>query len=267
MANLSYAELKGLWLQAAKGTKYATNTWASLMAAIAEAESSGDPGATNPTDNNGRQTSWGLWQISNGDHSAPPNWSSPAGNAQLAIGKLNSQGLTAWGTYTSGAYKAFLSDKTTAAAAPAGAGPDAVTTAALAAGAQAQAYCAWSVSSFVPNPSIAGFHPFGSLQGNVCLIAKSQVRALLGVGLLIAGVYVITFGALGIAEAAGLNVAVKVAGAVVGKGGGKAAAAKGKAAPAAAETAAPAATATRQGTLADRRGTSPEFREQYGTAS
>ena len=118
MAVLSYAQLKGLWLQAAKGTKYDTNTWASLMAAIAEAESGGNPNATNKTDNGGTQTSWGLWQISLGNHVAPsPQWADPAENARLAIGKLNSQGLTAWGTYDSGAYKAYLSGKTAASTA------------------------------------------------------------------------------------------------------------------------------------------------------
>ena len=80
-----------------------------LMAAIALAESSGDPESTNPTDNNGTQTSWGLWQISNGDHSEPaPNWNDPVENARLAYGKWKSQGLRAWGTYTSGAYKSHL---------------------------------------------------------------------------------------------------------------------------------------------------------------
>jgi hypothetical protein len=228
--NLSYAQLKGVWLQAAKGTKYATNTWASLMAAIAEAESSGDPTALNPTDNGGRQTSWGLWQISLGNHNAPsPNWADPATNAKLAIGKLNSQGLGAWGTYTSGAYKAFLSNKTTAAATPAGAGPNKVQTAALTTSAQAQASCAWSISSFVPNPSILGFHPLGSFQGSVCVFSKAQARALIGFGLLAAGVYIITTGAFQLAAVAGLEGAGKLAVLVVGKGGGKLAGAEEKA--------------------------------------
>src|SRR6185437_5711777 len=53
---------------------------------------------------------FGLWQISTGTHSPPaPNWADPVVNAHLAIGKLNSQGLGAWGTYTSGAYRKFLS--------------------------------------------------------------------------------------------------------------------------------------------------------------
>jgi len=82
---------------------------APLMAAIALAESSGVPTATNPTDNNGKQTSWGLWQISTGTHSEPnPNWADPVENAKLAYAKYKTQGLWAWGTYTSGKYKQFL---------------------------------------------------------------------------------------------------------------------------------------------------------------
>lgn len=82
---------------------------APLMAAIALAESSGDPTAANPRDNNGTQTSWGLWQISLGNHDEPnPNWADPVENAKLAYGKWKTQGLRAWGTYTSGKYKKYL---------------------------------------------------------------------------------------------------------------------------------------------------------------
>lgn len=101
---LTYAQLEAAWIAGG-----GSSTLAPLMAAIAEAESGGNPDATNPTDNGGRQTSWGLWQISNGDHSEPaPNWNDPVENARLAVGKLHSQGLGAWGTYTSGAYRQFL---------------------------------------------------------------------------------------------------------------------------------------------------------------
>lgn len=109
MTAYSFAQLESIWLQAAAGTSYNTNAWAALMAAIALAESSGNPDATNPTDNGGTQTSWGLWQISLGNHNAPaPNWNDPIENARLAIGKLQTQGLSAWGTYTSGAYQKYM---------------------------------------------------------------------------------------------------------------------------------------------------------------
>jgi hypothetical protein len=118
MAPLSFSQLEGVWIQA--GGDPAT---APLMAAIALAESSGDPTATNPTDNNGRQTSWGLWQISNGDHSEPsPNWADPLENAKLALGKIHSQGLGAWGTYTSGAYKRYLQGSVPPTTPPGGGG-------------------------------------------------------------------------------------------------------------------------------------------------
>jgi hypothetical protein len=106
----SFSQLVTIWTEAAAGTKYASKAWAELMSAIAMAESSGNPDAVNATDNGGTQSSFGLWQISTGTHTPPaPNWQDPVTNAHLAIGKLNSQGLGAWGTYTSGAYRKFLS--------------------------------------------------------------------------------------------------------------------------------------------------------------
>jgi hypothetical protein len=230
--NLTYAQLKGVWLAAAKGTKYATNAWASLMAAIAEAESRGDPTATNPTDNNGTQTSWGLWQISLGNHAAPsPNWADPVTNAKLAIGKLNGQGLTAWGTYDSGAYKAYLSDKTTAdTAVPSG--PSAVDTAAITTAAQSQATCAWSVgwggiagtSWLVDIFGNGGGGNVGS--GEICLLSKSQARAFVAVNLLAAGLVIILFAGVPILAVAETGEAgVKLAGLVIGRGGGAAKAA------------------------------------------
>ncbi len=109
MTAYTLSQLQSIWTQAAAGTSYDTPAWSSLMAAIALSESSGDPTATNPNDNGGTQTSYGLWQISNGTHNAPTsNWATPAANAQLALQKLQAQGLGAWGTYVSGAYQANL---------------------------------------------------------------------------------------------------------------------------------------------------------------
>lgn len=78
-----------------------------LMAAIAMAESNGN------TDAVGRVGEIGLWQINQPVHvKAHPSWTvswlrNPANNAQAARTILNSQGLGAWTTYTSGAYKRF----------------------------------------------------------------------------------------------------------------------------------------------------------------
>jgi hypothetical protein len=99
----SFAQLEGLWIKNG-GSK----AMAPIMAAIALAESSGNPNAMNKTDNSGKQTSWGLWQISNGTHAQPVNnILDPDINAQQAVKKLSSQGLKAWGVYTSGAYKKY----------------------------------------------------------------------------------------------------------------------------------------------------------------
>lgn len=100
----SYAQLEAIAEQGGFPASMAP-----LMAAIAMAESSGNPNATNPSDNGGTQTSWGLWQISDGTHNQPvANILDPVVNAQQAWAKYNSQGLGAWGTYTSGAYKSYM---------------------------------------------------------------------------------------------------------------------------------------------------------------
>jgi len=103
----TFGQLEQLWEQAG-----GSPAMAPIMAAIALAESGGNPQAVNANDTNGRggtQTSWGLWQISNGTHEQPvPNILNPLVNAQQAVAKLHSQGLTAWGTYRSGAYEQFL---------------------------------------------------------------------------------------------------------------------------------------------------------------
>lgn len=104
MSTYSYGQLEGLWINAGGSPALAP-----LMAAIALAESGGDPTAENKTDNSGRQTSWGLWQISNGTHNEPvPGILDPETNAQQAVKKYKSQGLRAWGTYTSGAYQKYM---------------------------------------------------------------------------------------------------------------------------------------------------------------
>lgn len=100
MANLTFSQLESLWVQAG-----GDQSLAPTMAAIALAESGGNPASNNYTDNDGTQTSWGLWQISDGNHNQPdPNINTPLDNAKAAVAKYNSQGLGAWGTYTSGAY-------------------------------------------------------------------------------------------------------------------------------------------------------------------
>lgn len=98
---LSFGQLQALWTQAVQnvlGQNSGYEALAPIMAEVATLESGGVPSATNPNDNGGTQTSWGLWQISNGDHSAPAGWSDPLTNAELAVQKLASQGPGAWPT-------------------------------------------------------------------------------------------------------------------------------------------------------------------------
>lgn len=131
MADFTFAQLEALWINAG-GSKVT----APIAAAIALAESSGNPQAINATDNNGTQTSWGLWQISDGTHSMPvPNILDPNVNAKQAVAKwTNAGGFSPWGTYATGAYKQYLSG-----AAPSDAGvPGGLGTA------QAQTVSVWS---------------------------------------------------------------------------------------------------------------------------
>lgn len=98
---LSYSQLEGLWDQAG-----GPSNMAALMAAIALAESGGDPTIVNSIGASG------LWQI----HPGEPGDLNPLTNARDAVAKYTSQGLDAWTTYTSGAYKQFLNGSVPASA-------------------------------------------------------------------------------------------------------------------------------------------------------
>jgi murein DD-endopeptidase MepM/ murein hydrolase activator NlpD len=74
---------------------------ANLMAAIALAESNGNPNAYNPSG------ATGLWQILGNPF--PGNARDPLTNARMAGAKLRTQGLGAWEAYTNGAYRKYLS--------------------------------------------------------------------------------------------------------------------------------------------------------------
>jgi SLT domain-containing protein len=98
----SYGQLEKLWAEAG-GAK----SQAPLMAAIAEAESRGNPRAYNPSG------ATGLWQILGAPNRGAywhgnTDFTNPAVNARAAVQKLHDQGLGAWQTFTDGAYKQFL---------------------------------------------------------------------------------------------------------------------------------------------------------------
>jgi Lysozyme like domain len=174
----SYAELEGLWENAGGAASLAP-----VMAAIAMAESGGCSTALNPTDNGGRQTSWGLWQISNGTHSSPgPNPLTGPGNAALAVAKYQSQGITAWGTYSSGAYKQFLQGSVPADL--------------NVAGGQATLTAATAADCWLGLSSAKLFLITGPEIGGGCLITRSQIRSVAGVALMSAGMSVLSVGAL-----------------------------------------------------------------------
>jgi hypothetical protein len=157
MAVYSYGQLEQLWIDAG-GPK----ALAPLMAAIALAESGGNPANNNYNDPKGdgtTQTSWGLWQISNGTHSAPvANINDPLVNAKQAVAKYNSQGLSAWTTYTGGAYKQYYQGKTPAASLPRGGNPGGSST-------QDADLTAWGPN--IPSWALPALGPAGLVAGAV----------------------------------------------------------------------------------------------------
>lgn len=82
---------------------------ANTMAAIAMAESGGNEN-TPPNKNPDGSTDYGLWRINSSHTQFDPTQlqNDPNYNAAAAVAVFKSQGLTAWTTYTNGAYKKFL---------------------------------------------------------------------------------------------------------------------------------------------------------------
>lgn len=194
---LSYQALKSLWI-AAGGSK----DKADVMAAIAIAESGGRPSAKNtkPPD-----YSIGLWQINYYGNLLPGRTkefgspaslaASPTAQARAAVAIERQQGLAAWSTYTSGAYKKYLNGAdysgsgTDTTGGGGTTGTDASTTA--------------TAASYKTDPKCL----FGldlPVIGGVCVLTKGQGRAILGAFLITAG-GVITAGGLIILTAYGLK--------------------------------------------------------------
>lgn len=101
--------LTSLWIQAGGSAALAP-----VMAAIALAESGGRVSAIGGPNNNGTYD-YGLWQI-NSSHSSYNKadlTSDPLYNARAAVAIEKSQGLTAWSTYTSGAYEKYVGQNAT----------------------------------------------------------------------------------------------------------------------------------------------------------
>lgn len=108
--SLSPSQIAGYWL------KYGGNrSKATIMTAIALAESSGQTDVVNSIG------CVGLWQINQPVHpelGTTDSLKNPANNAKAAGSILRSQGLTAWQTYTNGAYKQFMTQAASAVQAP-----------------------------------------------------------------------------------------------------------------------------------------------------
>lgn len=180
MAVYSYAQLMTLWINAG-GSK----ALAPIAAAIAEAESGGNSDALNPNDNNGTQSSYGLWQISNGTHAPPsPGWANPAVNAQLAVAKYKAAGgFSPWGTYDSGAYKAYLSPSTT----PDPNVPGSATALAAESAAAGSADCLLGFGGIPGTSWLNDLFGSGGNIGQACFLTKSNARAFIGAGLMAVG--------------------------------------------------------------------------------
>lgn len=176
MANLTYSQLEGLWIK-----NGGSATLAPVMAAIALAESGGNPGARNDKDNGGKQSSFGLWQISTGTHAPPAaNWNDPNENAKLAMGKLKSQGLKAWGTYNSRAYERYLANGVPPSDPGSGGALGTTPVVGAVPAGNVDATCAWS------------FH--FPVAGNTCLVSHVQLRQSLSILVTATGVVIALVG-------------------------------------------------------------------------
>lgn len=186
MADYTYAQLEGLWINAG-----GPRDQAATAAAIAEAESGGNSDARNPSGASG------LWQILGNPF--PGNPFDPATNARMAVAKYKQapgggDNFSPWVTFTDGSYRAYLSGKTT----PDANVPGSPSSQAAAAAAGTQADC------LVPNP--VSLPLVGSL-GPSCLFTRSNARAFIGAGLLLAGGSVALAGLVVLAAAAGMKAA------------------------------------------------------------
>jgi hypothetical protein len=179
---LTYAQMEGYAVKAGWPAALAP-----VVAAIGEAESGGNTDAVNPDDNNGTQSSYGWLQISNGTHTPPAaNWADPAENAALGYAKWKAAGqsFSPWGTYDSGAYKAYVNGATTPDLNVSG-NPAALT---------AETAAATDIDCWLGFAGVSGtswledLFGSGGNVGKFCLISKSEGRGVVGALLMTAGV-------------------------------------------------------------------------------
>jgi Lysozyme like domain len=190
MSTLTYAQIEGVWINNG-GSK----AKAPIAAAIAEAESSGNTDATSSNPDGG--TNVGLWQLDTpggkGAGFSVAQLKDPNTNAQVAIkGSSGGTDWSAWQTFATGAYKAFLNSSTTPNTnVPGGSG--AATTAVTSTATEA-ADCLFGF----PGVSV----PVVGDVGAFCILKKSNARAMLGGALLLVGGLAFMVGALVVAAGA-----------------------------------------------------------------
>jgi hypothetical protein len=176
----SYSGLEGLWINAGGPKSYAP-----LMAAIATAESGGCSTAYNASG------ATGLWQILGAvDPADQPKLTDPATNAKEALLKFRSQGLNAWVTYTSGAYKQYLNGNVPPDLNVKGTGSGS--------GAQTTAYnpddCLLGFGGVPGTSWIQDLTGGGGNIGSTCILPKSSARAMIGGGLMVGGGLILALG-------------------------------------------------------------------------
>jgi hypothetical protein len=207
MATLTYAQLEGLWI-----TNGGNKAVAPLAAAIAMAESSGRTDVTSANPDGGVNV--GLWQLDTrgkGAGHTVADLQNPATNAAVAVqGSKDGTDWSAWATFASGAYKRFMNGGTTPDMSVPGGGQAAATAAQQQASAGPE--CAFSIGG----QHIGILFGHGPTLPSACLISKTEVRAVLGGLILVAGALVMMPGlvivmAYGFKATGGVQAAAQVA--------------------------------------------------------
>lgn len=199
MADLTEAQLEGLWLQAGGQASLAPT-----MAAIAEAESSGNTTALNDNPAT-KDYSVGPWQINYyGSLLAPrtaefgsPNelLANPLLDAKAAVSlAAGGQGLSNWSTYNSGAYRGYLGALGSTAP-PISAGAPLAQTENQQSGSdqttreQNSGFLS-SLDDLINPSNVSLFSPWSAITG---FLARGGIT-FLGLGLIVAGLMIIVFG-------------------------------------------------------------------------
>jgi hypothetical protein len=180
-----YADLEGLWINAG-----GDRSLAYIAAAIAMAESGGCTTAKNSLPCAPGSYAQGLWQICmplNAAFVPGGNAYDPAANAKAAVAIYQNQGWGAWTTYggcPGSAYCQFISKKTTPNTdVPGSTNPTG--------GKQGTCSSACLACFGIPEIGVSVLHVGGS---QICLMTKTQARAFIGTGILLAGSLVMFVG-------------------------------------------------------------------------